>query len=47
MCTRLYRRYAYLQLSDERNSDDKNGMRWQNPENRDMGITTSTYWAAA
>ena len=20
-------------------------MRWQNSENRDMGITTSTYWA--
>ena len=36
-----------LGLSDERNSDGRNGMRWQNSEIRDMSITTSTYWADA
>ena len=33
------------ELSDERNSDDRNCMRWQNPENRNMGVATLTYWA--
>ena len=33
------------ELSDVRNSDDGNWMRWQNPENRNMGVTTLTYWA--
>ena len=32
-------------LSDERNSEDRNWMRLQNPENRNMGVTTWTYWA--
>ena len=32
-------------FADERNSDDRNRMRWQNHGNRDMGGTTSTYWA--
>ena len=27
------------------NSDYRNSMRWQNPENRSIGITTFTYWA--
>lgn len=34
-------------LSDVRNSDDRNCMRWQNPENRNMGVTTLAYWADA
>ena len=33
-------------LSDVRNSDDRNCMRWQNPENRNMGVTTLAYWAS-
>ena len=32
-----HRGYAY-ELSDVRNSDYRNCMHWQNPENRNMGI---------
>ena len=34
------------EVSDGRNSDGRNCMCWQNPENRNMDITTLTYWAA-
>ena len=29
------------------NSDCRNGMRWQNSENRNMCVTTLAYWADA
>ena len=32
------------ELSGVRNSDDRNCQRWQNHENRNMGIKTLTYW---
>ena len=34
-------------MSAVSNSDCRNGMRWQNPEIRNMSITTSAYWADA